>query len=258
LHIHRLVEGDLELGGFKFSKGKRDDEIIVNFTQSPPFENDFLIINKCEEQLSYILNLISYQENIGFIVLGNPTLTNYVQGKIALSLGKVEVNHSLKSNTIDVINETINADLAPKVKKALDALNKSIVEVNSGSSLKTIWAAVENIFFDEKDRKPLLAKQEKKQIFKAIDSVLEKEKSIILRNAIGGVKDKTKNLILKENILNLVPDWGKEKVDYTIDSAFKLRGQSVHSLIVKDKECYKAILPLKAILQKYISKHMTK
>lgn len=257
LHIHSLVEGDLELGGFKLTKGNRNDEIIANYIQHPPFEQDVLIINKCKEQLLCIINLISYHENIGFIILGKPSLTNYVQGKLALTAGKVEVNHSIKPNTIDIVKKNINADLAPKVNKALDALNKSIVEINSGSSLKTIWAAVEDIFFNEKDRKPLFTKQEKKQIFGAIDSVVEKENSKI-RNAIGCLKNKTKNHIIKENILTLIPDWGKERVDSAIDRAFKLRGQSVHSLIVKDEECYNAILPLKTILKKYISEHLTK
>ena len=258
LHVDMLIDKINNIGDFKFEKDQRNDEIKASISVYSPFKENAILLNEHHERLNLMLDLISLQENIGFSYYSKPQVTNLIKGHISVSYGNLECNPLPKPKTIEILTKSLQWKVSEKTKMALSALNKSITETYHGSALKIIWAACEQLLFDDDsdDRKQYFTKIEKNVIRSSLKGKIEKVKINKIISELGKIKSKTKNAIIKENVSLLFPEWSGEEVDKLIKEAFELRSKSVHTLVEREHECQNVTEKLKEILKRLINKEI--
>ena len=255
LHVNGVIDKIQGIGGFTFEQDQRSDEIKASISLYPPFNNEnTVLLNEQHEKLNLILHMISLREKIGFFPYSKPQITDMFEGHISLLYGGMESRPSLRAETLELLTNSLQWKVSEKTQKALSALNKSITEAYYGSGLKTIWAACEELVFedDSKDRSQYFTKDERKIIKKSLKNKIEKEKFCKIMSELGKFKIKTKNSIIKNNVALLFPEWEKDKVNALIDKAFELRSKSVHTLIEREDECKNILEELRVILERVV------
>lgn len=252
--IDDIVKNAPKIDKFEFTKGERNDEISISVCIPPPFKDVQKIIDDYTEKLALILDFMAYElKDVGFYILRPPQILDYIDGRLTMHVGLCEYSPSFTAESKERIEKSLEINLDPKVRKALQGLNKAKIEFFPGSALKTLWATVEEVFFDEKQRKEYFDNEEINDIAECIEEKSGKNKAKKVMNILYQIKDKTKNDVIKENIHKLFPHWEKSEIDKLINKARDLRGESVHTLKEKKEECEEISSKLEEILTKLVS-----
>ncbi len=256
IDVVSVVDRLPKIGEFVIQKGYFADEILVKIVEGLPSEIDDKLVDQYKEKVAFSLDLLAFElGDVGFTIVGRAKINKYTDGVAKARFGPEIYMPKPNPNSKSILEKRMNVEQEEICKCALEGLNKAKNELFAGSALKTLWATIEGVFFEEQTE-GFFTKEEKDEAGQAINRVSDKERGDKAKEVLGYWRQKTRNEVIKENIYQLFPTRDKKEIDLVIRKASRLRGKDVHELIEETSEVNEVNRALEEYIIKYVNKHL--